>query len=148
MSQPLSKLESEIIKTITDFISKITHGLENIKYRGTNIGREFLIVIFLANQEELQMKDVVDYLDTIPSTATRKIGKLVELGLLKRMNSKKDRRIVNIRLTEEGKELYSTFMVKRFLGIKKIQQEFTEQEIRGFLKFINRFLELSKELEI
>ncbi|MFX0016821.1 MAG: hypothetical protein ACFFBQ_19630 [Promethearchaeota archaeon] len=45
-----------------------------------------------------------------PSTATERIARLVEFGFVNCHNSKKDRRKVEVTLSESGKRLYEHFL--------------------------------------
>ena len=61
------------IEILNRFIGKITPGVENFTYDGKEIGTGIFLINFIGKKEECYMKDIVSFLNVIPSTATRRI---------------------------------------------------------------------------
>jgi DNA-binding MarR family transcriptional regulator len=93
------------------------------------------------------MKDIINYLKVIPSTATRRIDKLVGNGLVKRNLSKDDGRLIKLTLTSEGKELFMNFMQNRLMSFDLIKQEFNEEELHFFFNVLDRMIRRSEEFK-
>lgn len=76
--------------------------------------KEFAVVIFVARNEDVIMKDIADYLGIPVSTTTGLIDKLEDKGYLKRVYSKEDRRAIRIALSTYGQDIHDLLM--RTLG--------------------------------
>ena len=98
--------EEQYIEIFTSFIERFTQGIESIQYKGNTIGTSIFLLNFLGKHPKCTMSDVKKFLRMIPSAATRRIEKLVNFGLVKRIQDKEDRRLVRLELTKEGSELY------------------------------------------
>ncbi|MFX0012788.1 MAG: MarR family transcriptional regulator, partial [Candidatus Hermodarchaeota archaeon] len=72
------------LEILNRFIENITQGAENLTYKGKEIGTGIFLINFIGRKEACYMRDIVKYLDVLPSTATRRINKLVKNGLVKR----------------------------------------------------------------
>ncbi|MFY0625661.1 MAG: MarR family transcriptional regulator [Reichenbachiella sp.] len=72
--------------------------------------KEFAVVIFVAKNEEVIMKDIADYLGIPVSTTTGLIDKLEDKGFLKRVYSKEDRRSIKIALSKYGQNVHNLLM--------------------------------------
>ena len=105
------KLFSEIIsQTINEIDSfQITFFDKENKENHLNIGKDILIIHIVGYKEECSMKDIIQATGLPNSTATRRVGYLVEDNLLIRRISKKDKRKTIIKLTRKGRKVYSSF---------------------------------------
>jgi len=68
--------------------------------------REFSTVAFIGKEQPVIMRDIAEYLNVPVSTTTGVIDKLVDSGYLKRFHSKKDRRIIEVELSKNGKHTF------------------------------------------
>jgi DNA-binding MarR family transcriptional regulator len=102
----------ENIFTIHPLISK-TLGRE-IKAKLNLSPGVLLLVKLLYKHEFLSMKEIGNKLMVPKSNATVLVDKLIAENMVERFYDESDRRVVNIRLTEEGKAYYQ--MIKQTLG--------------------------------
>jgi DNA-binding MarR family transcriptional regulator len=88
--------------------------------------------VFLINligfKENCTMKHVVDYLKIAPSTATGRIEKLVEDQYVIRKNSPKDRRLVELHLTDKGIEIFEELKEYHENLLKSLLNHCTQEE--------------------
>jgi len=70
-----------------------------------NITEHYLIE-FLGKKDSASMSRLSGMFHVAPTTMTSIVDRLVRKGYLKRIHSKKDRRVVLIRLSEQGKNYY------------------------------------------
>ena len=75
-------------------------------------------------------------------TMTAMIDRLIQLGLVKRERDERDRRVVMVRLTAEGKKVIDTLMVIRKQEMEKLLQVLTHEEVDLFLGAIENVAQL------
>ena len=138
--------EDKYMEIFTTFFEIFTQGMEAFQYKGISVGTGIFLLNYIGKHPNCSMSDVKVFLKLIPSTATRRIDKLVSFGLVERVNDVQDRRLVKLVLTDEGKKLYNTFLSKRLLGIQMMKKEFTQDELETFFKVLKRFVELRPKI--
>jgi MarR family transcriptional regulator, organic hydroperoxide resistance regulator len=77
-------------------------------------------LIYINKKKILSMSDIAGLFKISLPTATVLSDKLMNFNLIKRQESKDDRRIVNISLTEKGKSLLKKAMKKRHQKMNKV----------------------------
>jgi DNA-binding MarR family transcriptional regulator len=75
-------------------------------------------------------------------TMTAMIDRLIQIGLVKRERDERDRRVVMVRLTAEGKKVIDTLMEIRKQEIEKLLQVLTHEEVDLFLGAIENVAQL------
>lgn len=133
----MNSTEEKFVENFTDLIARITLGIEQYKYNGISIGTDIFVVNYLKKHKDCTMKDIVNFLNTIPSTATRRVDKLVNNGFVNREVAKSDRRLVKLVLSPKGEELYANFIENRMMGLKIMLEKFDRSDIEGFFTVIN-----------
>lgn len=127
------------------FLIKISYGLEGFKYQGYTIGSSVLLINFIHANPFCRMSDIRDYLEVTPSTATRRVDRLVEYGFVHRSIGDKDHRSIELSLTPAGVELFEKFQKIRFQGLKTLTNTYKEEEIKNFLSVLKFFLNISDQ---
>lgn len=101
---------------------------------------ELFALLLVDRHGEIIMSQVADFINVPMSTATGIAERLVKKGYLKRERSESDRRIVVVKLTENGKELISSLRNTAIDYIGLINESLTDEErqvlIKVFLKVI------------
>lgn len=141
----MRRLYQEVTEKFNEFLVKISYGIEGFKYNGKTIGSSVLLINFIQTKPHCSMSDIKDFLKVTPSTATRRVDKLVDLGLAERTIGKSDHRSILISLSDEGKELFSFYQNKRFQGLKELSQKFDKDQIKTFLTVLDFFIKASDE---
>ena len=100
--------------------------------------KEYTLLVMIGKSESMIMREVADFLQIPVSTATGIIDKLIEKGYVVREYSPEDRRIVIVRLSDEGKSIYLTLKEKLYCYGKALLQEFDDEERSLFIKLINK----------
>ncbi len=139
--------KERFIEIFSRFIQQFTQGIENFTYKGKDVGSGIFLISFIGSREDCFMKDIIQYLNVIPSTATRRVDKLEKLGLIIRSNSDDDRRLIRITLSDEGKELHSAFLQRKLMGVDLMMKEFEESELNIFFKILEKIMLKSKEMK-
>lgn len=139
--------EEQLIEIFTTFIERFTQGMEAFEYKGKQIGTGIFLINYIGKHPNCSMSEIVEFLKLIPSAATRRIDKLANFGLVIRTNDEKDRRIVNLNLSEEGIELYHKFFKRRLFAMEMMKKVVDPNDLKTFFKVLKTGLELESKFE-
>lgn len=93
----VNRLSHRIVRLNEEFDEKAFHRLKNL----TKI--EISVLSLLCENPQIIMRDISQTLQVSKSTMTGVVDKLEELGFLRRIINKRDRRSYALEVTEEGK---------------------------------------------
>ncbi len=82
------------------------------------------------------MKSIADHLGVTPPSATEIVKEMEKKGLVKRVNDKKDRRIVFIILSPSAKKLSVSFCKQKELMFKKMLSKLNKKDCESFERII------------
>lgn len=109
---------------------------------------EIFTILYLDKRKETTMTELVEYINVPMSTATGIVNRLVKKGYIARERSETDRRIVVLRLTDEGSGLLQKLKDLIYKYLDMILSGLTDEEKqflgRVALKIINN---LENQLE-
>lgn len=102
---------------------------------------EIFTMLFVEKRKEVTMTELVEYINSPMSTATGIVDRLVRNGYIRRDRSDTDRRIVLIRLTEEGSRLVNSLkgIISKYLNM--IMEDLTEEEKRFLAKIALKIMQ-------
>lgn len=100
--------------------------------------REYALLVMMGKADAMIMREVADFLQVPVSTATGIIDKLIDKGYVIREYSPEDRRIIKVKLSEEGKSIYLTLKDKLYFFGKSLLQFFSEDEKETFVKLLDK----------
>jgi DNA-binding MarR family transcriptional regulator len=143
----MSGEEEQFIEIFTAFVERFTQGMEAFEFKVKPIGTGIFLINYIGKHPNCSMSEIIEFLKLIPSTATRRINKLVNFGLVIRINDEKDRRIVKLHLSEEGIELYRKFFKSRLFAMERMKKELDPDDVKTFFKVLKRFLDLESKFE-
>lgn len=104
-----TKNELQIALLIREINSKLNHNIkEEFKESGLTVPQITLVKI-LSRHKRLKVSEISKKMSLVNSTVSGIIDRLEKQGLVKRIRSEKDRRIVYIELTNKGNELIKDF---------------------------------------
>ncbi len=99
---------------------------------------ELFILLLLYRQEEINMTQIAEYINVPLNTATGIVTRMEKKGIVIRERSPEDKRIVTIRLTNEGKECIQRIM-KEFLHYGQvILGNYTAEEVQLIFKMVDK----------
>ena len=134
----------EKIEYIVDLLTIVTHKVsaqaEALSFEGEKLGQSLFIIDLIARKPDCTMKDIVNTLALTPSTATRHVDKLVELGFVDRNLSISDRRSVVLFLTRKGAELDKKFLKHRLASFSSILESFSVKEQDTLIKLMQQII--------
>lgn len=82
----------------------------------------------LVQQPSWRMGDLAEKLRVDPSTATRAVQRLVNMGLAERLSGKEDGRVVQVAVTDDGRKRHTLVSARRMEMMKVIFENFTDDE--------------------
>jgi DNA-binding MarR family transcriptional regulator len=113
--------------------------LETIKNEGFGHDMSFSqveVLNFIGPSGKETMKNIAGYLRITPPSATEVVTEMEKKGLVKRMNDKKDRRIVFITLTDSAKKLSVSLCKRKELIFKKMLSKLSKKERENLERII------------
>ncbi len=87
-----------------------------------------------------RMGDFADAMHVDPSTATRAVARLEQLGLAERSHDPDDRRVVLARPTALGRRTINSMLVRRSVGMERLLETFTDEEQEQFAEYLERLV--------
>ena len=106
-------IHSQEIASILQMLQKDCWRKDKILAKKMGISvPEFNLMTFFRDQNEIMIRDLINYMNLTPGRVTHLVSSLENQKLLKRYLDKKDRRVVIVRLTAKGKNF-----------AKKVQEE-------------------------
>lgn len=87
-----------------------------------------------------RMGDFADAMHVDPSTATRSVTRLEQLGLAERTRDPDDRRVVLVRPTPLGQRTVRSMLVRRSIGMERLLETFTNEEQVQFAEYLERLV--------
>ena len=101
---------------------------------------ELFSMLLLDKRKEITMTELVEYINTPMSTATGIIDRLVKNGYIKRDRSETDRRIVILRLTDEGSQFIKRLKDMIYGYIIMVVDDLTEEEKQFMTRIVLKIM--------
>ena len=105
-------------------------------------------LIFLDKNKNVPMSEIAKNFHIELSSATSLLNKLYSQKLVTRQNDEKDRRLIRITLTSEGKQILDKVITERKIKLKRLLSYLSEQErldLLNLLTSINSRLQQKNE---
>ena len=133
----MNEIEKDIPQLVILLMMALTREIVDFQYKGLKIGRLIFIINYIGYRQECTMRDIREYLNIQPSTATRQLDKLVnDLKLVQRVSSEKDRRNVILELADLGWEVYKYHKQIQDKFIHSFMGKFTSSELKVIRKIL------------
>ena len=113
--------------------------LENIRKEGLKCDLTFSqaeVLDFIRHSGKETMKSIADYLKITPPSATEIIREMEKRGLVKRIDDKKDRRIVSIVLTPAAEKLFFSLHKRKDFILKKMLSRLDKKDYDNLERII------------
>ena len=105
---------------------------------------QFSVMKTLEPGESLTLSEISTRVHRKNSNVTPIVDFLVSKGIVERIPDERDRRIIRVRLTEEGKVIREQAIAHHGNFISELYEALDEDEMRNFLDAISIFLEKLK----
>ena len=113
------------------------------KYKISALEMEIIQFVILDGRKK--MKEIGEHFNIKLSTLTSIIDKIERQKLVKRVNSKEDRRVVYLEATKKGQRLYTDY--SRYLKIvsQMMKRNLNEDLFGAFIKGLEKVSEITKQ---
>jgi DNA-binding MarR family transcriptional regulator len=101
---------------------------------------DFLVLDLIAESDTCNMKVIVESFSLPASTATGIVDRLVGKKYVKRGQSTSDRRVVTLRITPRGKQVYDRFRSGALTQMEESLSHLTENEIETLLDLVRKLV--------
>ncbi len=117
-------------------------SFKNSEYKAGDHEFVFRILMLLSeNPDALTMSELSSELNVPMSTATRIVDELVQQGMVERVNDPKDRRVVRVGMSKNGRKLYETGRAYSKQRIANLLKDFSAEEQSQLMILMNKLLD-------
>lgn len=110
---------------------------------------ELFTLLVLDKRKEITMSELVEYINTPMSTATGIADRLVKNGYVERERSETDRRVVVLRLTDEGVQLLNRLKDMIYGYLSMLIEDLTEEEKQFMIRIVIKIMNgLQSKLDV
>ena len=136
--------EEEIANRFLSELLSLTRHIANVSNDDTKIGSGIFILSMIDSIHNCIMKNIVETLNLLASTATRQVDILVAQGFIKRDVAKNDRRKVILTLTEKGKQVNKRLKNHLNKAISSSLKTYSKEEIMLAIEVFHTIIEKSE----
>lgn len=96
-----------------------------------------LSILHRYNEQEIRVSDLSVILEMQLPNMTKLINEMIDAGLVQKVRSNQDKRVVFIRMSEDGTQYFKDHVLIYREQLQKEFEEFDEQECYTMIKMIN-----------
>ncbi|WP_088011802.1 MarR family winged helix-turn-helix transcriptional regulator [Gottfriedia acidiceleris] len=135
----IERIQIALQTTIHKMQPKMT---ENMNKHGVT-ATQFHVLMYLRKNTSCKISEIVEIMGVKPSAVSFMIDRLEQNNFVYREHDKKDRRVVNILLTEKGMKKLDSIINDRKEMFEGILLNFTEEELLQFVKVTEKLANTS-----
>ena len=134
-------VQKQVLDLVLDNLRKVFYPEEWIQLDLAVSKTELLAMLIVDRYGEVIMSQISDYINAPLSTTTGLVNRLVKNGYLQRERSDEDRRIVAIRLTDQGKSMMTE--VKESIGsyLERINTVLSAEERQALFQIFMKIVD-------
>lgn len=135
----IERIQFALQASIQAIQPKLMDNLENHGVTPT----QFHVLIYLRKNKVCKMSEIVEFMEVKPSAVSFMIDRLENNNIVYREHDKKDRRVVNILLTEEGINKIDSVIKDRKEMFESILLNFGEDELLQFASITEKIANIA-----
>lgn len=108
---------------------------------------QFFVLMYLSKKGSSKVSKLAEHLDVKPSAVTLMMDRLEQHGFVVREHDKKDRRVVNIRLTDEGEEKLRHALQERRDIVRRYLSFLNEEELGALADMSEKIIQAASTTE-
>jgi len=150
----LGRVMVSYIKELMEIFQTLPQDLKKFAPDKTNVGNKFgitgvqlMTLHFVKNNDNCKTSDIANFLSVSPPDATRIVEILVKKGFVGRINDEKDRRIIRLKIEEDGKRALESIKQELSLSFSKILEKINEQDAKALLRGVRALSYALKEFD-
>lgn len=136
--QPGFQCEQEIARIVGALHRKLTRNIYDLFLKGKLSLSHIITMELLHDRVSCNMSELSKALNLTMGASTAVIDKLTGLGLVSRRHLKKDRRIVEVFLSEKGEHLVNRVIGHRLEMVKKVLSVLTDKDKKAYLDLLKK----------
>lgn len=105
---------------------------------------QLFVMVYVSKQKSCKVSELAEHLDVKPSAVTLMIDRLEQHGFVSREHDKKDRRVVNIRLTEQGEEKLRQVLEARKAVVQQYLSHLDEDELSAMANIAEKLAQITR----
>jgi len=146
MSEDLQQQAEELIVLLRRFRLGVYAWVNrDLAKRGSNLP-QYTVLSLLDEMGETSMGPLAEELGTTMGAATNLVDKLVFAELVKRGRDEKDRRIVKVKLTPQGREVLKEITARGASFLAEVLGELSPEERRTYIALERKLGELARKV--
>lgn len=127
--------KEELIQSVIEYLYKSQRPGLNASWKEFGLSHAQVGMLYLLHYHNgASVKQAADYLGVSKSAATQLLDPLADKGLVIRSNDQKDRRVVRLHLTDEGKVVLKKLAKNKFAGLRAALENLTDNELKQLQK--------------
>lgn len=127
---------------MTQWTQKAKNSMKSMEKPFQLASGHIFVLMYLQQAETCRVNDVVKILGITSGAATGLTDKLVALGLIERTRQEDDRRVVQLSLTEKGKETVELMLKQRHAWFTEIVGQLEESKLDVILDAFKLLLQV------
>jgi DNA-binding MarR family transcriptional regulator len=126
-------------------VVRLMRQLGSLKAQAASSARQgvewssYVLLFHLANDGPMRSSTLAERVAADPSTVSRQIATLVDLGLVERRPDPADRRAVQLVVTEEGAELFRRMREDRAAMFDSVLADWSDADVDQLTELLTRF---------
>ncbi len=141
ITQVLSQLVVYYVEEIKEILS--SEVWESIFLNCTK--NEILVFWLLYREGEVNMTELADYIHVPLNTASGIVSRMEKSGLLVRMRSKEDKRVVYVTFSERGRAQFEALIGELYNYGIQVASAFSQEEIGLFCRMTAKVIEVLRQ---
>lgn len=102
---------------------------------------ELFVLLLLYRRSDVNMTQIADYLSVPLNTATGIVARMEKRGLLDRERSIEDKRVVTIKLTDNGRTTIRDILNEMTRYGKLMMESFSAEEVKLVFKLVDKIMD-------
>ena len=99
------------------------------------------IIAFQAQDGGCTVGRLARTLNISPSAVTSKVGELVKQGLVRKIRSETDRRVIDLQITDQVAQVLNAYDSPFQRAVQQVEAEFSPEELRCFCSILDTFIQ-------
>lgn len=110
---------------------------KNVQHSGMFLGQGRIIHILAMRDQPLSQRELADMARIKPGSLTEVLERLERDGLVKRERLANDRRVIHVRLTAKGQQVYEKILAERHEFCQHLLAGIDQKDLESFVKVLD-----------
>lgn len=142
------------VKELIEISHSMMQNMQKFAPDRTIIGNRFgitrvqsMTLRFIIHNNKCKTSDIAEVLCVSKPDATRIVDTLVNKGFIERAKDEKDRRVIRLKITPEGKKIFENIKKELIFNFSGILKKMDKQDAEALLKGMKALCNVLKEID-